>query len=517
MAIVVGVRFRTAGKIYDFSPEGETYAKGEHVIVETARGVECGEVQNGNHEVPDNQVVAPLKAVQRRATPEDVARNEENRRREKEARDICQERIRRHKLEMKLIDVEYTFDNSKILFYFTADGRVDFRDLVKDLASVFRTRIELRQIGVRDEAKMMGAIGTCGRELCCSTFLSEFHPVSIKMAKEQSLSLNPTKISGTCGRLMCCLKYENEAYEYLHKRCPKPDAVVKTPQGQGTVVHVSLLREMVKVRLDTETGNDLIEVKVDDLEIIRDGGKRHCGECPKGGPAGAAAEGGRKEAPGRAAGEGRRERGRDGGEGRRDRGAEGGEGRRDRNAEGGEGAEARRDRAPEGGEGGESGEGRRSRDRGRRDRNRNREDRGQEGAGAESQRESQGDADRGQQAETARGQREDRRERRDRRDRGIRDSQGNRGEGADARPDERSPQSAAGSAGRAHAPGMPTESGDALPPSEPPSYDRDAARTVAAIDWNDAVIEEPFDDTPAQPDQGQGGPRADAATHAGDA
>jgi cell fate regulator YaaT (PSP1 superfamily) len=278
MAIVVGVRFRTAGKIYDFSPEGETYQKGDHVIVETARGVECGEVQTGNHEVPDTAVVQPLKPVSRRATADDVARNEANRRKEKEAREICLERIRRHNLEMKLIDVEYTFDNSKILFYFTADGRVDFRDLVKDLASVFRTRIELRQIGVRDEAKMMGAIGTCGRELCCSTFLSEFHPVSIKMAKEQSLSLNPTKISGTCGRLMCCLKYENEAYEYLHKRSPRIDAIVSTPQGQGTVVGVNLLRESVRVRLDTETGNELLEVKVDDLEIIKDGGKRHGGD-----------------------------------------------------------------------------------------------------------------------------------------------------------------------------------------------------------------------------------------------
>lgn len=277
MAIVVGVRFRTAGKIYDFNPEDEMFGKGDYVIVETARGVECGEVQNGNHEVPDTAVVAPLKGIERRATQEDIARNEENRRREKEAQSVCQERIRKHKLEMKLIDVEYTFDNSKILFYFTADGRVDFRDLVKDLASVFRTRIELRQIGVRDEAKMMGAIGTCGRELCCSTFLSEFHPVSIKMAKEQSLSLNPTKISGTCGRLMCCLKYETEAYEYLLKRSPKVDAIVKTPQGQGTVVMVCLLKESVKVRLDTENGSDLIEVKVEDLEIIRDGtgGKRH--------------------------------------------------------------------------------------------------------------------------------------------------------------------------------------------------------------------------------------------------
>ncbi len=329
MAIVVGVRFRTAGKIYDFSPENEVFEKGEYVIVETARGVECGEVLNGNHEVADSAVVAPLKPIQRRATPEDVTRNEENRRREKEAHDICQERIRRHKLEMKLIDVEYTFDNSKILFYFTADGRVDFRDLVKDLASVFRTRIELRQIGVRDEAKMLGAIATCGRELCCSTFLSEFHPVSIKMAKEQSLSLNPTKISGTCGRLMCCLKYETEAYEYLLKRSPRVDAIVKTPQGQGTVIVVSLLKELVKVRLDTETGNDLIEVRVEDIEIIKDGGKRHS-NADKGGrgredaanrEGGPAREGADAPGKGGQARDGGRGAGRTGG---RDRNREGG-------------------------------------------------------------------------------------------------------------------------------------------------------------------------------------------------
>ena len=301
MAIVVGVRFRTAGKIYDFSPGGELFEKGEYVIVETARGVECGEVQNGNHEVSDQAVVAPLKGIERRATPEDITRNDENKRREKEAQSVCQERIRKHKLDMKLIDVEYTFDNSKILFYFTADGRVDFRDLVKDLASVFRTRIELRQIGVRDEAKMMGAIGTCGRELCCSTFLSEFHPVSIKMAKEQSLSLNPTKISGTCGRLMCCLKYETEAYEYLLKRSPKVDAIVKTPQGQGTVVMVCLLKESVKVRLDTENANELIEVKVEDLEILRDGSgaKRHGNQDGRGAAAREAGDAPARNAAGR--------------------------------------------------------------------------------------------------------------------------------------------------------------------------------------------------------------------------
>jgi cell fate regulator YaaT (PSP1 superfamily) len=337
MAIVVGVRFRTAGKIYDFSPEGETFEKGEHVIVETARGIECGEVQNGNHELPDNAVIQPLKPIQRRATAEDVARNEENRRKEREAREICLERIHRHKLDMKLIDVEYTFDNAKIMFYFTADGRVDFRDLVKDLASVFRTRIELRQIGVRDEAKMMGAIGTCGRELCCSTFLSEFHPVSIKMAKEQSLSLNPTKISGTCGRLMCCLKYENEAYEYLHKRSPRVDAIVGTPQGQGTVVTVCLLRESVRVRLDTENGNDLVEFRVDDIEIIKDGGKRH---------------GGDRAAPRRDAGQQREQKG-------SERGESSGEGNAEESADNRQ--PARPDRSRDGGRG--SRDAGRSRDR----------------------------------------------------------------------------------------------------------------------------------------------------------
>ncbi len=277
MAMVVGVRFRTAGKIYDFDPETEMFLEGEYVIVETARGIECGEVIRGNHEVADQSLAMQLKPVQRRATTEDIAHHDENSRKEKDARGVCLERIQRHKLDMKLVDVEYTFDNSKILFYFTADGRVDFRDLVKDLASVFRMRIELRQIGVRDEAKMMGAIGTCGRELCCSTFLSEFHPVSIKMAKEQSLSLNPTKISGTCGRLMCCLKYETDAYSWLLKRSPRVDAIVMTPQGQGTVVMVCLLKETVKVLLDTENGSDLVEIRVEDLEIIRDGSKRASG------------------------------------------------------------------------------------------------------------------------------------------------------------------------------------------------------------------------------------------------
>ena len=250
MVKVVGVRFRTAGKIYYFDPCDLDLKKDDKVIVETARGIECGTVVVANQDVVDEEVVAPLKNVIRKADEEDLKQVEENKRKEAEAFKICLEKIKKHGLDMKLIDVEYTFDNNKVLFYFTADGRVDFRELVKDLASVFRTRIELRQIGVRDEAKMIGGLGACGRVLCCSTHLSEFHPVSIKMAKEQSLSLNPSKISGTCGRLMCCLKYEQETYEYLLKRTPKVDAIVETPQGQGIVVQVNLLKGIVKVKLD---------------------------------------------------------------------------------------------------------------------------------------------------------------------------------------------------------------------------------------------------------------------------
>lgn len=275
MVNVVGVRFRTAGKIYYFDPCSFTFKKGDRVIVETARGVECGEVVAPNHEVADEDVVAPLKNVIRKADEDDLKHVEENRQREVEAFSICLEKIKKHNLDMKLIDVEYTFDNNKVLFYFTADGRVDFRELVKDLASVFRTRIELRQIGVRDEAKMMGAIGACGRPLCCSTHLAEFHPVSIKMAKEQSLSLNPTKISGTCGRLMCCLKYEQETYEYLLKKMPKVDAVVQTPNGPGTVVWVSLLKEKVKVKLDSEQGTDIKEYSVDEIRVVKDAERKY--------------------------------------------------------------------------------------------------------------------------------------------------------------------------------------------------------------------------------------------------
>jgi len=270
MASVIGVRFRYAGKIYYFDPAGIDLQLGEKVIVETARGIECGEVVQTVKEVEDSEVVAPLKKVIRKATEEDLEHVEDNKRRAKEAFGICLEKIKKHNLEMKLIDVEYTFDNNKILFYFTADGRVDFRELVKDLASVFRTRIELRQIGVRDEAKMMGGLGICGRCLCCCNHLTEFQPVSIKMAKEQSLSLNPTKISGICGRLMCCLRYEHEVYEDLLKRIPKVNALVQTPDGTGTVMYVNLLEEKVKVKLDNDNEPDLKEYRASDIKLIKD-------------------------------------------------------------------------------------------------------------------------------------------------------------------------------------------------------------------------------------------------------
>ena len=265
MATVVGVRFKTVGKVYYFDPAGKDYPLGSRVIVETSRGIECGEVAMKNREVPDDSVVKPLKTVIRAATAEDLQRLEDNRRKEQSAAEICREKIQKHGLEMKLVNVEYTFDGSKILFYFTADGRVDFRELDKDLASVFRTRIELRQIGVRDEAKMLGGLGICGRPFCCSTFLGDFQPVSIKMAKEQGLSLNPGKISGACGRLMCCLKYEQEAYEDLIRHTPKVGFHVSTPDGEGTVVEVSLLTGMLKVRLssgDSTTENNYSKSEV---------------------------------------------------------------------------------------------------------------------------------------------------------------------------------------------------------------------------------------------------------------
>ncbi len=249
MAKVIGVRFRQAGKIYFFAPGKYTDIEaGQHVIVETARGVEYGNVVLGIREVDDGKVVQPLKAVIRVATPDDDEREERNRQKEKEAFDICLAKIAKHKLDMKLIQVEYTFDNNKVLFYFTADGRIDFRELVKDLAAVFKTRIELRQIGVRDEAKIMGGIGVCGRPLCCATYMPEFVPVSIKMAKEQNLSLNPTKISGVCGRLMCCLKNEEETYEELNSNLPNVGDVVTTSDNlKGEVLSVNVLRQLVKV------------------------------------------------------------------------------------------------------------------------------------------------------------------------------------------------------------------------------------------------------------------------------
>lgn len=254
MTEIIGVRFRSGGKQYYFDPCGLTVEPGQGVIIETSRGIEYGECVRGNTIVEDEAVVAPLRPLIRVATGEDHRNLERNRERERRAFQICQEKILNHKLEMKLVDVEYNFEGSKILFFFTAEGRVDFRALVKDLASVFHTRIELRQIGVRDEAKMLGGLGICGRPFCCASFLDDFQPVSIKMAKTQNLSLNPTKISGTCGRLMCCLKYEQEAYEDAMRRCPKQESFVETPDGVGTVSAVDLLREQVKVRL--EDSND---------------------------------------------------------------------------------------------------------------------------------------------------------------------------------------------------------------------------------------------------------------------
>ena len=251
MAMIVGIRFRESGKTYYFAPaEGMTLRPGDYAVVETALGVECGEVTIGNREVDGSTVVSPLKPVLRAALPEDVRRMTANKNKEKEALRVCQQKVAERELEMKIVDVECSFDGSKILFYFTAEGRVDFRDLVRDLASVFHTRIELRQIGVRDEAKMLGGLGICGQPFCCSRFLNDFQPVSIKMAKSQGLSLNPTKISGSCGRLMCCLKYEQDAYEDLIRITPRQGSPVNTPDGRGTVVEVSLLTGQLKVRLD---------------------------------------------------------------------------------------------------------------------------------------------------------------------------------------------------------------------------------------------------------------------------
>ena len=267
MAKVIGVRFRDNGKIYYFSSEQFEAEVGQNVIVETARGIEYGKVVLGNREIHDEKIIATLKPVIRIATPEDDKVQQNNKEKSKEAYKICIEKIKKHKLAMKLIDCEYTFDNNKVLFYFTADGRIDFRELVKDLASIFKTRIELRQIGVRDETKNKGGIGICGRSLCCNTFLSEFVPVSIKMAKEQNLSLNPTKISGVCGILMCCLKNEQDTYEYLNSNLPNVGDEVKTSTGvKGVVQEVSVLRQRVKLLVTDEKGEkELIDYKVDDL------------------------------------------------------------------------------------------------------------------------------------------------------------------------------------------------------------------------------------------------------------
>ena len=268
MIKIVGVRFRKAGKIYYFDPAGMEMETGTHVIVETARGIEFGTVMIPPKEMEEDSVVQPLKPVIRIATQEDELTEQKNKEKEKEAFQICLEKIAKHKLEMKLVEAEYTFDNNKLLFYFTADGRIDFRELVKDLASVFRTRIELRQIGVRDETKILGGIGICGRPLCCSTHLSEFIPVSIKMAKEQNLSLNPTKISGVCGRLMCCLKNEEETYEYLNSRLPNVGDYVTTLEGlKGEVQSVSVLRQLVKVIVEVNDEKEIREYKVDELKF----------------------------------------------------------------------------------------------------------------------------------------------------------------------------------------------------------------------------------------------------------
>lgn len=271
MAIIIGVKFKGAGKVYYFDPDEAILNAGDYVVVETSRGIECGTVTLGNREINDDGLNRPLKKIIRPATAEDIAHLEENRKKEEKAYGICLKKIIEHNLKMKLVTVEYTFDNNKILFYFTADGRVDFRELVKDLAGIFRTRIELRQIGVRDESKMLGGLGICGREFCCKGFLSDFQPVSIKMAKEQGMSLNPVKISGTCGRLMCCLKYEQEAYSDLLKKTPKIGAYVSTPDGKGTVVDQNLIKGILNVQLQKNPDSPPKSYKVNEVKLIKDG------------------------------------------------------------------------------------------------------------------------------------------------------------------------------------------------------------------------------------------------------
>lgn len=280
MVTVAGIRFKTAGKVYYFDPDGLDVKSGDNVIVETARGLEFGTVTMDPSEIDEGEVIQPLKKIIKLADSEDVAKHEENVKKKEDAIAICQKKVDKHGLEMKLIDVEYTFDNSKIIFYFTADGRVDFRELVKDLASVFKMRIELRQIGVRDEAKMMGGIGACGRSLCCNSWLSEFQPVSIKMAKVQNLSLNPTKISGICGRLMCCLKYENDIYNELRKGMPEVGEKIKTRDGMAKVMETNLLQNVVKARLidqeatedsDEKLSSELITYRKEDIKRLHGG------------------------------------------------------------------------------------------------------------------------------------------------------------------------------------------------------------------------------------------------------
>ena len=270
MTEIIGIRFKEVGKVYYFAPHNKKVSPGDKVIVETARGVECGEVVIPNREVDDKEVVQPLKPIIRIATADDEKRIRDNEAKEVEIMKTFTKKIAEHKLNMKPIDVEYTFDGSKILFYFSAENRVDFRELVKDLASIYRTRIELRQIGVRDEAKMLGGLGICGRPFCCSSFLGEFQPVSIKMAKEQSLSLNPTKISGTCGRLMCCLKYEQDSYDALLKITPKVGAIVETPDGQGQVEDANLLTGVLKVKLKHNPDAPAAPYKREDVKLLKD-------------------------------------------------------------------------------------------------------------------------------------------------------------------------------------------------------------------------------------------------------
>ena len=271
MAEVVGVRFKEVGKIYYFDPDLKKLKKGDRVIVETARGIECGEVALENRDISEDEIIHPLKPIIRLACEDDIKIAEQNRKKEAEAFSVCEKKIEELGLDMKLVGVECTFDGSKMLFYFTADGRVDFRELVKNLAYVYRTRIEMRQIGVRDESKMLGGLGICGRPLCCSQFLGDFHPVSIKMAKEQGLSLNPGKISGTCGRLMCCLKYEQDSYEHLLRVTPKVGAIVKTPEGNGTVIENNLLTGMLKVTLERRPEAAPATYHRHDVKLIRDG------------------------------------------------------------------------------------------------------------------------------------------------------------------------------------------------------------------------------------------------------